>query len=111
MQGGCSLGASRNAMERSYSIPARNEKEDHNLLSPALPTREGKSSCCHYITLLTTFLFHILDRDYIQSSYCISGPFDGNPEPVIIYYQQRYSRKPLYCTVILAQDTMSSCDG
>lgn len=40
VQAGCSLGALRNAMERSYSIPARNEKEDRNPLSPALPTRE-----------------------------------------------------------------------
>ena len=39
-QAGCSLGALSNAMERSYSISARNEKEDCNPLSPALPTRE-----------------------------------------------------------------------
>jgi len=40
MQGGCSLGALRNAMQRSYSTPVRHEREDHNLLSPALPAGE-----------------------------------------------------------------------
>lgn len=98
MQGDCSLGALRNAMERSCSIPAK--KWEGRLQHPVhcFAHKRGEGSCCQYVTLPATFLFHISDKDCIQSSYCISGPFDGNPEPVILYYQQWCSEESLYTT-------------
>lgn len=100
MQGDYSLGALRNAMERSYSIPAKKWEGRLQHCVHCFAHKRGEGSCCQYITLLATFLFHVSDKDYIQSSDSISGPFLAILN-LILYCHEWFWRKPVYHTMNL----------